>query len=112
MEIDVRTQGRVKIIKLHGRLSLGESVDRLRATFEDLVGAGDSRIVLDTEDLAAMDSSGIGLLSRFLTTTKQQGGSLKLAKPSKFVVQTLKLVGLLSVFEVFPDSASAAASFR
>lgn len=111
MDIDVRSQGVVKIIKLKGRLSLGEAVDRLRATIEDLLRSGDSRIVLDLEELQTMDSSGIGLLSRFLASSKQQGGSLKLVNPSKFVVQTLKLVGLLNLFEVFTDSQTAAASF-
>ena len=112
MDIEVRNQGAVKIIKLRGRLALGESVDRLRATVEDLLKAGDNRLVLDAEELATMDSSGIGLLSRFLTLTKQSGGSLKLVNPSKFVVQTLKLVGLLNLFEVFTDSQAAAGSFH
>jgi anti-sigma B factor antagonist len=111
VDIDIRTQGAVKVIKLRGRLSLGEPVDRLRATIEDLLSAGDKRLVLDLEELQTMDSSGIGLLSRALTSTKQQGGSLKLVNPSKFVVQTLKLVGLLNLFEVFPDSQAASASF-
>jgi len=112
VDIDVRSQNQVKIIKLRGRLSLGESVDRLRSTVEDLLRTGDTRLVLDLEDLATMDSSGIGLLSRALTSAKQQGGSLKLVNPSKFVVQTLKLVGLLNLFEVFPDSQAAAASYH
>lgn len=112
MEIDVRTQGSTKIVKLRGRLALGEPVDRLRATVEDLLRAGDNRLVLDLADLQTMDSSGIGLLSRFLSSTKQQGGALKLVNPSKFVVQTLKLVGLLNLFEVFPDSQAAVASFQ
>ena len=111
MEIDVRSQGQVKIVTLRGRLNLGEPVDRLRATVEDLLGSGDCRLVLDLTELTTVDSSGIGLMSRFLTSTKAQGGSLKLVNPSKFVVQTLKLVGLLNLFEVFPDSQSAAASF-
>ena len=111
MEIDVRSQGPVKIIKLKGRLALGEPVDRLRGTMEDLLRSGDSRLVLDLEELQTMDSSGIGLLSRFLASSKQQGGALKLVNPSKFVVQTLKLVGLLNLFEVFSDSQAAAASF-
>ena len=111
MDIEVRSQGAAKIIKLRGRLSLGEPVDRLRATFEDLVGSGENHLVLDLEELLTVDSSGIGLLTRFLTSTKQQGGSLKLVNPSKFVVQTLKLVGLLNLFEVFTDTQAAAASF-
>ncbi len=111
MDIEVRSQGAAKVIKLRGRLSLGEPVDRLRATFEDLVGSGENHLVLDLEELTTVDSSGIGLLTRFLTSTKQQGGSLKLVNPSKFVVQTLKLVGLLNLFEVFTDTQAAAASF-
>jgi anti-sigma B factor antagonist len=111
VDIEVRSQGQVKIVKLRGRLSLGEPCDRLRATIEDLLKAGDNRLVLDLEELATMDSSGIGLVTRFLTSAKQQGGSLKLVNPSKFVLQTLKLVGLINLFEVFPDSQSAAASF-
>ena len=111
MDIEVRSQGTVKVIKLRGRLSLGESVERLRATVEDLLSSGENRLVLDLEELATMDSSGIGLLSRLLTLSKQQGGSLKLVNPSKFVVQTLKLVGLLNLFEVFPETQAAAASF-
>jgi len=111
VDIEVRSQEQVKIIKLRGRLSLGEPCDRLRATIEDLLKAGDNRLVLDLGELATMDSSGIGVLARFLTSAKQQGGSLKLVNPSKFVVQTLKLVGLLNLFEVFGDTQAAAASF-
>ncbi len=111
MDIEVRSQGQVKIVKLRGRLNLGEPVDRLRATVEDLLKAGDNRLVLDLEELATMDSSGIGLLTRFLTSVKQQGGSLKLVNPSKFVQQTLKLMGLLSLFETFSDCQAAVASF-
>ena len=111
MDIEVRSQGQVKIIKLRGRLSLGEPCDRLRATIEDLIASGDTRLVLDLEELATMDSSGIGLVTRFLTSAKQQGGSLKLVNPSKFVLQTLKLVGLVNLFEIFTDSQAAVESF-
>jgi hypothetical protein len=40
MEIEIRNRGEVKLIKLTGRLTLGDSVDRLRATFDDLAGTG------------------------------------------------------------------------
>ena len=112
MDIDVRSLGVVKVIKLRGRLSLGETVDRLRATIEDLLGTGTKQLVLDLEELNTVDSSGIGLLTRSLTNAKQQGGSLKLVNPSKFVVQTLKLVGIFKLFEVFQDTAAAVASYQ
>ncbi len=58
------------------------------------------------------DSSGIGMLVRYLTTAKQSGGNIRLLKPSKFTVQTLKMVGLLNLFTTFDDTALAVASFQ
>jgi len=111
VDIDVRSQTGVKVIKLRGRLNLGEAVDRMRQTFDDLIAAGEIRFVVDLEEVSMVDSSGIGLLVRCLTEAKQSSGSLKLLKPSKFAVQTLRMTGLLKLFEVFDDPEQAVASF-
>jgi len=111
VDIEVRSQSDVKVIKLRGRLNLGESVDKMRQAFDDLKNAGDTRFVVDLADVAMIDSSGIGLLVRCLTAAKQSGGSLKLLKPSKFALQTLRMIGLLGLFEVFDDQELAVASF-
>jgi len=111
LDIEVRTQSQVKIIKLRGRLGSGEALDRTSETFADLLGAGDARLLLDLQDVSMIDSSGIGLLVRYLTAAKQRGGSLKLLSPSKFALQTLKLVRVLNLFEVFEDQQQAVASF-
>jgi anti-sigma B factor antagonist len=112
VEIDVRTQDQVKIIRLRGKLNLGASLDRANETLKDLVNAGESRFLLDLQEVPMIDSSGIGLLVRYLTAAKQHGGSLKLLNPSKFALQTLKLVRVLSLFEVFEDQQAAVASFQ
>ena len=111
MDIEVRSQSAVKIIKLRGRLNLGEAVDGMRQTFDDLMAAGDSQFVVDLAEVNMIDSSGIGLLVRCLTLAKQTGGSLKLLNPSKFAIQTLRMTGLLKLFEVFTDPDEAVASF-
>jgi anti-sigma B factor antagonist len=111
LDIEVRTQSEVKVIKLKGRLSLGEPLDRVTETLKDLLNAGQIYFLLDLQEVPAIDSSGIGLLVRYLTAAKQRGGSLKLLNPSKFAVQTLKLVRVLSLFEVFEDPQQAVASF-
>jgi len=111
LDVELRTQSEVKIIKLRGKLVLGPPIDKLSATVTDLLNAGDVRLVLDLEEVPMIDSSGIGLLVRFLTFAKQNGGSLKLINPSKFALQTLKLVRVLNLFEVFEDSDQAVASF-
>jgi hypothetical protein len=50
LDIEVRTLAQVKIVKLRGKLVLGEPADKLAATFTDLLAAGDSRFILDLED--------------------------------------------------------------
>ena len=112
VEIEVRSQSDVKILKLRGRLSLGDSVDRMRDTCDDLLNSGNVRWVVDLGEVPMVDSSGIGLLVRYLTAAKQRGGSLKLLNPSKFAVQTLRMTGLLNLFETFEDQEQAVLSFE
>lgn len=112
MDIEVRTQSQVKVLKLSGKLVLGAPIDQLSATLTDLMNAGDTRFLLDLQEVPMIDSSGIGILVRYLTAAKQNGGSLKLLNPSKFALQTLKLVRVLTLFEVFEDPQQAVASFE
>lgn len=111
MEIDVRKKEEVQVIHLHGDLKIGDPVDSFRQTVEELFGQGDSRIVVDVGDVPMIDSSGIGALVRLLTIAKQRGGALKLVNPSKLAVQTLKIVGLLNLFEIYEDEGQAVSSF-
>lgn len=111
MDINARKRGQVQLVQLRGQLRMGPAVDELRQTIEESLGNGDTRIVLNLAEVGMIDSSGIGLLVKFLASAKQRGGSVKLVQPSKFAVQTLRLVGVLNLFEVFDDDEKAVASF-
>jgi len=111
VDIEVRSQSSVKVIKLRGRLNLGDAVDSMQQTFDDLLAGGDARFLVDLGEVTTLDSSGIGLLVRCLTAAKQSAGAVKLLNPSKFAVQTLRMTGLLSLFEVFDNLEQAIASF-
>lgn len=113
MDIDIRTLGdNLKLLKIRGRITLGLGVDRLRETLENLLVGGSNQWVLDISDVAMIDSSGIGLLVRYLTAAKQQGGALKLLNPTKFATQSLKMIGVLNLFEVYGDQEAALSSFK
>lgn len=111
MDINARKRGQVQLVQLRGQLRMGPAVDELRQTIEESFGNGDTRIVLNLAEVGMIDSSGIGLLVKFLASAKQRGGSVKLVQPTKFAVQTLRLVGVLNLFEVFDDDEKAVASF-
>lgn len=111
MEIDVRNRAGVNLIRLRGDLKMGQPVDSLRQAIEETTEGGGNQLVLNLTDVPMVDSSGIGVLVRTLTSVKQRGGSLKLVNPSKFTTQTLKLVGVLNLFEVFSEEEQALNSF-
>lgn len=111
MDINVRKRSQVQLIQLRGQLRLGDPVDELRRTIDEALAEGDTRFVLNLAEVPMIDSSGIGLLVRSLASAKQQGGNVKLVQPSTFAVKTLKLVGVLKLFEVFEDDNQAVQSF-
>jgi len=112
VDIDTRSLGNVKLLKITGRITLGAGVDRLRDTLDDLLADGSNRWVLDLAAVGMIDSSGIGLLVRYMTTAKQQGGDMKLLNPTKFALQTLKMIGLLNLFEVYQEQEAAIVAFK
>lgn len=111
MDINVRKRGPVQLIQLRGPLRMGPAVDSLRQAMEEALGNGDTRLVLNLAEVPMIDSSGIGLVVKFLASTKQRGGNIKLVQPSKFAVQTLRLVGVFNLFEIFDSDDAAAESF-
>jgi anti-sigma B factor antagonist len=111
VDINVGKRGQVQLIRLRGPLRMGPAVDSLRQTLEEALGNGETRLVLNLAEVPMIDSSGIGLVMRFLASTKQRGGNIKLVQPSKFAVQTFRLVGVLNLFEVFDNDDAAVESF-
>jgi anti-sigma B factor antagonist len=111
MEMTVRRRSDVQIIQLRGPVRLGQAVDTFRQAIDDAMAAGDVRLVITCDEVPMIDSSGIGILVKSLTSAKQRGGDVRLVNPSKFVVQTLRLIGVLNLFTVFSDEDSAVASF-
>lgn len=112
MDINVRRRSNVQVVQLRGPLRMGEAVDRFRQTLDEAATSGDNKVVLDLSEMPSIDSSGIGVLVKAMASAKQRGGALKLINPSKFAVQTLRLVGVLNLFEIFQDEETAVASFQ
>ena len=108
----MKRRDQVQIVQLKGPLRLGAAVDGLRQTIEEALRSGDTRLVLNLSEVPMIDSSGIGMLTRFMATARQKGGNIKLVNPSKFTTQTLRLVGILNLFEVFEDDDKAVDSFK
>jgi anti-sigma B factor antagonist len=112
MEMTVRRRSDVQIIQLRGPVRLGQAVESFRQAIDDAMAAGDVRLVITCDEVPMIDSSGIGILVKSLSAAKQRGGDVRLVNPSKFVTQTLRLIGVLNLFAVFSDEDSAVSSFN
>jgi anti-sigma B factor antagonist len=94
------------IIRGDGRLNM-VSAPHLRETVAGLINDGRNKIVVDLSRVDFMDSSGLGALIACLKSTRQAGGDLRIAAPSKQVSMVLKLSNLDRVLAVFPDAERA-----
>ena len=102
----------IAIIDVVGRVTLGEGNTMLRQVVTTLVDQGNNRIILNCVELDHLDSSGIGELVSAFTTTKNQGGELKLLNLTKKVNDLLQITKLYTVFDVKDDEAAAVKSFK
>ena len=101
----------VKVIKLAGHIRMGEAIDRFRNEIDGHLAQGDSRFLIDMGDVRSLDSSGIGMLVRSLSLAKQKGGTIKLSNVPQQASQTLRVTGVLRLFEVYENEAAALKSF-
>jgi anti-sigma B factor antagonist len=99
-------------------LSLGEALAFgpgsgvvLGHAIRDLIKKGKKKIVLNLTGVTYVDSSGVGQLMGALMTARNQGGELKLLKPSSQVLNLLKITKLTGVFDIHEDEAAAIESF-
>lgn len=111
MKIELRYDEGVTILALDGRLTIGDGDVALRDAVDDLLAEGATKIVVNLEQVKAMDSSGLGELLRLRSRAQAQGTTIKLAAAGS-VMEVLEMTRLIGVFEIYDDDLSAIASFR
>ncbi len=101
----------VTILKLSGRLVLGQESSELRSTIKRLLDAGDNKILVDLGEVGYIDSAGLGTLVSGFTSARNANGTMKLANLTKKVSEQLNITKLVTVFDVFDNVATGLKSF-
>jgi anti-sigma B factor antagonist len=107
-----RDAGRVTVVDLSGRITLGEGSALLRKTVRALLDDQRNQLLLNLGDVDYIDSSGIGELVSAFTAVKSKGGEMKLLHLTKKVRDLLQITKLFTVFEVYSDEGLALRSYR
>lgn len=111
MKFSVRDQDGVTILAPKGKIMGGPDSTELHEKLRDLIKGSTKKVVIDLADVDWMNSTGLGILISGLTTMRNSGGELKLARVTDKIQSLLVITKLVTVFESFPSVDEALKSF-
>jgi len=110
LSVEARHCGTIYAVRCNGRIVVGEEAEVLEAAMNR--GLREFlRFVLDTGGVSRVDSTGVGLLVRFLSHVRNRGGDLRLSAPPPFLSQLLQVTKLDGIFRVYDSEDEAIVSF-
>jgi len=110
LALESRHCGSVYVVRCAGRLVAGQE----SALLEEALKRGlreFNGVVLNVTEVNYVDSSGMGLMVRFLWHARTRGGDLRLSGPTPFVTKLLEVTKLSAVLRIYADEESAIVSF-
>jgi anti-sigma B factor antagonist len=105
-----REVGKVTIIQCSGRIVAGKETESLHTHLNWLL-RDRKNIVLHLGDVVFVDSSGLGMMVRMLTSTRRVHGDLKLCNAPQAIHKVLGLTRLTTLFETHESEENAVAAF-
>jgi anti-sigma B factor antagonist len=113
MNIDQKVTGDVMVVKINGDITLNQGGDvLLKDKIQSLLQQGHKKLVLDLGGVSYVDSAGLGQLVQIHSTTRSNGGSLRIANVTKKLKDLLVVTKLVTVFDSYDSEAEALASFQ
>ena len=100
------------VITLKGNIMGGPDGSKLHDTLHELKDQGKMNVVVDLSKVKFMNSSGLGMLISGMTTMRNAGGDLRLAKAADRIQSLLIITKLITVFKHYDSVEDAAASFE
>jgi anti-sigma B factor antagonist len=111
MKANVRHHGKVTVIDLSGKVTIGEGDVKLGQAIGALLDEGRKHLVLNLGGVSYMDSAGIGELVACYKRAAERGATLKLLNPNGKVQDLLILTKLQEIFDIYQDEREALTSF-
>ena len=110
LSIDTRAVGKVYVVRCVGRIVGGDESRILEAVFIRAL-QDSNRLVIDLADVSRVDSSGMGLLVRFLSRVRATGGDMRLASPQPFFRSLMDMTKLSTILRMYDTEEAAIVSF-
>ncbi len=102
----------VSILSLKGKLMGSPETVEVHQRIKELVANGVKKVVIDLGEVTWMNSSGIGMLMSALSTVRNAGGELKVARAAEKVKSLFMITKIITTFEHYESVEEAVASFN
>ncbi len=99
------------VITLKGNVMGGPDGSKLHDTLHELKENKKTNVIVDLSKVKFMNSSGLGMLISGMTTMRNAGGDLRLAKVADRIQSLLVITKLITVFKHYETVDEAAASY-
>ena len=110
ISLEHRRVGDITVVTCAGRIVEGAESIALQELLDELLPYG-PRLVLHLGAVDFLDSSGLGLLVRYLTRTRNAHGNLTLCALSPKIIQVLDVTHLRAIFDAHDSEADAISAF-
>lgn len=110
LTINVKNLKRVDLVEVKGRVD-SSNASQLDNTFKGLAEQGRHNLVVDLSEVNYMSSAGIRALVSALRENRKHNGDVYLAQLSTRVEEVLTLAGLETLFQSYPDAATAVGNY-
>ena len=103
MKFTLKVVGDVCVLKLDGKFMGGGDSFFLREKIKNVLSTGIQKVLIDLDGVPYIDSTGVGFLVGSHTTISQEGGSLRLVRVKPKLLEVLKVMNLLKVFDIYEE---------
>ena len=113
MKIQVRKKGRISILDISGKITLGEGETLVQEKVKELLDTGNRSFILNMIQVPYVDSIGLGGTFECKKIVHERNGVLKIIMtPDQKTYQVFVASFLDKEFEIFGDEEEALASFK
>jgi anti-sigma B factor antagonist len=106
IQLDQRSEGGWDVVDVTGDVDLA-SAPALRARLDDLLADGSRRVLVNLQQVAFMDSSGLSAIVSGMKGMRERGGEIAIACANASILKIFSITGLDRVVSIHATVAEA-----
>jgi anti-sigma B factor antagonist len=112
MKVNEERTGDVVVLRLEGNFFGGAECTAVYSRAKELVAEGITKLVVDLEGVALMNSAGLGAVVGALVSLRNSGGDLRLSNIKGRIEKLFMGADIMGLFQTFDSTEAAVQSFQ